>query len=187
MQGVYQQVQGIPMGTKPAVFIANDYLYELGFCRQLAACARLGRTRLRIGDTAERARLFFADPAANAAKKPWAALHILRTCHFNTRYVDNLVSFANPAWRTWRTPELAGLHWHLPTGAAAGAGAQRRRILFFPGPAHPGGRGHLGDRCGWLGGGILHRSRANLGGVQLQRRRQPVSPLPPHPYAARGL
>jgi hypothetical protein len=97
---IFRQVQGIPMGTNPAVFIASLYLfmYELRFMSRLAADTR----RLPAGaDTSERytatrAQRYFTDPVGNATSKPWAALHILRVCGSNQRFVDDLFTIANP-------------------------------------------------------------------------------------------
>lgn len=90
------------MGTNPAVYIASIYLYmfELEFVQRLGAAAR----RLPAGAdlcerrTAEHALAFFTDPAGHAAARPYryAALHILRSCQSDQRFVDDLITIGNP-------------------------------------------------------------------------------------------
>jgi hypothetical protein len=109
---IFRQVQGIPMGTNPAVFIASLYLfmYELRFMSRLAAAARglvailaaAAAAGLDIGYikseayTAARAAEYFGNHVGMAALKPWAALHILRACGSNQRFVDDLFTIGNP-------------------------------------------------------------------------------------------
>jgi hypothetical protein len=68
------------MGTNPAVFIASLYLftYELRFMSRLAAGAELLPPGADTSEryTATRAHAYFANPAGNAASKPWAALRL---------------------------------------------------------------------------------------------------------------
>ncbi|GBF99055.1 hypothetical protein Rsub_12000 [Raphidocelis subcapitata] len=95
---VFWQKQGIPMGTNPAVHIANLFLYqfEREFVRQLATQARLATHSLTVEQVAGKAADFFAQHPHRPGLQPWAALHILRSMHFSIRYVDDIITFANP-------------------------------------------------------------------------------------------
>lgn len=108
---VYKQTQGDQMGTNPAVHIANLFLFhdENVFIKQLAKSAKLAAVDLAVGATASRAAEYFTNPTMCFHYKPWEAIHVLRSMQSNTRYVDDIITFATPTCTTSScTPVLIG-------------------------------------------------------------------------------